>query len=42
MDDIKRGEIFYIARGGQQVGVNSLLTDPQLLSATTRTTNIRE
>lgn len=43
MDDIKRGEIFYIARGGgRQVGVSNLQTDPQLLSATTRTTNIRE
>lgn len=43
MDDIKRGEIFYIARGGgQQAGVSSLRTDPQLLSAMTRTTNIRE
>lgn len=42
MDDIKRGEIFYIARGGQQAGVNSLRTDPQLLSVTTRITNIRE
>ena len=31
MDDIRRGEIFYIARGGgQQTGVNNLRTDPQL------------
>lgn len=41
MDNIKRGEIFYIARG-EQAGVNSLRTDPQSLSATTRTINIRE
>lgn len=42
MDDIKRGEIFYIARGGHQAGVNSSRTDPQLLSAMTRTINIPE
>ena len=31
MDDIRRGEIFYIARGGgRQTGVNNLRTDPQL------------
>lgn len=30
MDDIRRGEIFYIARGGRQTGVNDLRTDPQL------------
>ena len=38
MDNIKRGEIFYIARGGQQTGVNSLRTDLRLLSAMTKTT----
>lgn len=29
MDDIRRGEIFYIARGGRRTGVSSLQTDPQ-------------
>ncbi len=29
MDDIRRGEIFYIARGGRRAGVNNLRTDPQ-------------
>ena len=38
MDNIKRGEIFYIARGGgQQTGVNSLRTDLRLLSVMTKT-----
>lgn len=43
MDDIRQGEIFYIARGGgRRTGVSSLQTDPQSWSVMTRTTNTPE
>lgn len=42
MNDIRRGEIFYIARGGRRTGVSSSQTDPQSWSAMTRTTNTPE
>lgn len=29
MNEIRRGEIFYIARGGRRTGVSNLRTDPQ-------------
>lgn len=43
MDDIRRGEIFYIAHRGATNGSEpSLQTDPQSWSVMTRTTNTPE
>ena len=40
MDEIRRGEIFYIARGGRRTEVSNMRTDLRLWSAMMKTIGI--